>query len=131
MARSVTSPELKQFQKEMEAWRLTNLVLVYALKKKIREWKLIDLQIRVEVQAFFSELQLFTLDGKVRTMDASNRIKALHDCLADILEINDSWFFECEISKRITRKAEPWCAAFFYPCKVLSLQEVRERYRLK
>lgn len=84
------------------------------------------LYIRVETFIFFNYFDLFTQQGIPKKMDGSNRIKALHDTLADVLEIDDCWFWDTEIRKREIKGSDPWCAVKFYPVEHTSLAKMKE-----
>lgn len=128
VARPTPTGDLKKFNKAVEVeWKELNLVAVYKCRKLLREWMLRGQFIRVEVYAFFNYFDLFTQQGVPKRMDASNRIKALHDSLATVLEIDDSWFWDCEIRKRETKNAESWCAVTFYPVEHMSLKGMQEK----
>lgn len=93
----------------------------------LRGWMLKGLYIRVETLAFFPYFELFTKEGLPRRMDGTNRLKALHDCMAELLEIDDSWFWDAEVRKRVTKRETPWCVMRFFPVENLTLEQMKER----
>lgn len=90
----VPSADLRQFKKDAELWRLQNLGLVNQtrpiLKRTLATSE--DALIRVDAYLCFPRDQVYTLKHKRKKMDASNRLKALHDALAEILQIDDRYF---------------------------------------
>ncbi len=128
VARPIPTSELKAFQKEMaETWKNANLIAIYKARALLRGWMMKGLYIEVETFAFFNYFDLFTQEGQVRRMDGSNRIKALHDSLAEVLEIDDSWFWDTIIRKREIHGKEPWCAVIFRPVEHMNLKTMKER----
>lgn len=128
VARPTPTGDLKKYVKAVEeTWKNQNLVAVYKCRKMLRDWMLQGKYIRVETFAFFNYFDLFTQQGVPKRMDGSNRIKALHDSLAAVLEIDDSWFWDTEIRKRETKSAEPWCAVVFHPVEHMGLGDMKER----
>jgi hypothetical protein len=128
VCRQVPTADLTNFQKEVQiVWKQKNLVAVCKLRAMLRDWMLKGKYIRVETFAFFNYTDLFTQKGIPKRMDASNRIKALHDSLAGVLEVDDCWFWDAEIRKREIHGAEPWCAVRFFPVEHMNLKTMKER----
>lgn len=130
VAQLTPTPELKAFVKAMEEYRLKNLVWVFKAKQLIRGWLLKGWMLNVVVRANFHGADLWTQKGTPKRMDASNRVKAMHDCLAEMLQIDDSWFWSVSIEKVETTKAEPWCIVEIMPFKPRSVTEVKEQEQL-
>lgn len=121
------SRELKDFENRFGEWRLKNNVLVAKARKFVREEILLkDLMIQIDTYFCFPGTALWTQKGMPKKMDASNRIKALHDCIADALEIDDSWFWEGRFEKIETNRAEPWCFVVLKPWKTRSVGQIKE-----
>lgn len=57
----------------------------------------------------FHEKNILTKDGKPQRNDTSNRIKALHDVLAAILGIDDSYFWSLACDKKVTLDTQDEC----------------------
>lgn len=130
MARICPTRDLEKYEKSMkEDWKnqADNLVALYKCRALLREWMLKGLYIRVETFAFFPYFGLFTKEGMPRKMDGTNRLKALHDCLAEMLEIDDSWFWDAEVRKRVDVKGREFCMVRFYPVENLTLQAMSEK----
>lgn len=130
LAKICPTRELEKFEKDIkERWKNegSNLVAVYKCRAAIREWMLKGLYLKVETFAFFPYFDLFTKEGMPRKMDGTNRLKALHDCMSEILEVDDSWFWDSAVYKRVDRKDRKFCVMRFYPVENLTLQEMKER----
>jgi hypothetical protein len=128
MARICPTHTLEKYQKQVEEeWKAANLVAVYKCKNLLRDWMIKGLYIEVETFAWFPYFDIFTKEGTVRKNDSSNRVKALHDSLARVLEIDDSWFFDSAIRKRGLDKGSPFCSVIFRPVEFLTLRQMKER----
>jgi Holliday junction resolvase RusA-like endonuclease len=91
----VKSPELVKWRKEFDAWVILNINGVRAARSFVNG-KLLN----VHVDIYWPYEKLFTKQGKPKKLDVSNRLKALHDALADALEIDDCVFWGVSVSKQ-------------------------------
>lgn len=130
VAQLTPTKELKEFVSAMDLYRQKNLVWVYKARSNIRQWLLRGHMLSVTVMANFHGMDLWTQKGTPKKMDASNRIKAMHDCLAEVLQVDDSWFWRVTIEKVETVKSEPWCIAWIEPYKPRSVTEVKQQEML-
>lgn len=94
----VPSLELKVFQRNMQSYphQCENFLLG---KNKIQGWVKANLPLKISAILFFKRERIFTKKKTPKKMDISNRIKALHDCICELLEIDDSVFFNVSIEK--------------------------------
>ncbi len=107
--RRYPSGDLKKFVRDMGDWRKVNLQIANAARAALVA---IDpanqLPIRVDRYFAFHRGRIVTLDGAPQRMDASNRIKAFDDCLAElVLGIDDKWVFSGYEEKVIAAPEEP------------------------
>lgn len=65
-----------------------------SFKDTIRGWVERGYVLEIRAQFYFKHNRIFTKDSRVKKMDVSNRIKALHDSLSAILGVDDSFFFQ-------------------------------------
>lgn len=79
------------YQKEFYAWASLKADDINKAKSLLNE----TMELKIRANFFFSKDRLYTKKGKIKRLDVSNRVKLLHDCLADVLEIDDSQFFLC------------------------------------
>lgn len=127
MARICPTGELTRYEKAIkETWKNegTNLVALYKCRAALKDWLLKGLYVNVETFAFFPYFDVFTQKGTPKKMDGTNRLKALHDCLADLLEVDDSFFFDANVKKRVDEKDRKFCVVRFTPVKALTLQQM-------
>jgi Holliday junction resolvase RusA-like endonuclease len=95
----IPSDDLKKFKKSMSIYPAINGPFFNMNKTGVRRWIEDGLLLEVRVMFFFRYNRIFCKDGKPKKMDVSNRLKALHDQLSHILEIDDSWFFKIYAEK--------------------------------
>lgn len=96
------SQDLLDFKKDFEKWAKAN-------SGGIRMARAMLEGSAVEVEAFigFHRERLFTKKDTFKRLDVSNRIKALHDCLSDVLGIDDSAFFAISAEKFVVEYPLP------------------------
>lgn len=88
------SQELKAFKKAIEDWRAARPILLRDARAALVSMRPTDQKVlRVDRFFGFPHQRVFTLAGLPKRMDVSNRIKAIDDVVADMLGIDDSWFF--------------------------------------
>jgi Holliday junction resolvase RusA-like endonuclease len=98
----VASRELKAFQKAMAFYAQLHQADLKYKKGQIHEWIKDGRLLRIESIFYFRKDRLFTKKDAIKKLDVSNRLKALHDCLCDQIDIDDSLFFEIEAAKCIS-----------------------------
>lgn len=117
--------ELEDYVKAVAAWAKTNEVAVAKAKSFIRNEILLKGQmVRIDTYACFHGTNLWTQKGLAKRMDGSNRIKALHDCLAEILQVDDSHFWSGSFEKLETEKGEPWVFVVLKPWAPRSVRDI-------
>lgn len=90
--------------KSMEGRKYSNLVQIYKIKKfrevdKIASAFKPDELLNVETIFVFAKKRIVGVKGQIKKLDASNRIKQLHDGLSTILGIDDCRFVSGTFSK--------------------------------
>lgn len=97
--RKVPSAKLSLFKKEMMHWALVHRAAVKSARELIG-----DAPVEIEAYFYFPKTKLIAKTGNWKKLDVSNRLKALHDCLSDILHIDDKLFVACYAEKIIGRE---------------------------
>ncbi len=96
--------KLKAFQKEMALYPFQYPNHFAHCKKKVDQWmnekKLLD----IHCTFFLNESRIYTKDLRPQVWDVSNRLKALHDCVAKMLDIDDKLFFRIAAEKAIAHQ---------------------------
>jgi hypothetical protein len=85
------SRELKAFKTAAAIWAKGRAELISQARVELLPAP--RAQIRVDLMMGFEPGRLFTKDGRRKKLDASNRIKPIHDALAEILGIDDRFFY--------------------------------------
>jgi Holliday junction resolvase RusA-like endonuclease len=100
------SLELQTYKRELDLCFYKNPGQFLGNIKKLQSW--LDHGIYFEVKAtfFFNVKTLLTQKGTPKKMDVSNKLKALHDGLAKLLQVDDSLFFKISAEKRLTHSNE-------------------------
>lgn len=102
----------KQYEQECHHWRLNN---GYSLNY-LRDWVLqipAAHAIRIDRMYHMMPHKILTNDMRPRRNDTFNRIKVMDDCLAKLLDIDDSYFWCGHTDKQpITIEGLPECVDF-------------------
>lgn len=96
----VASQALKTFKIVMRQYPYTCNEFLES-KHKIQHWVNQGELLQIHCSFFLYKKRIFTQAGTVKKMDVSNRIKALHDCISELLEIDDSIYFRVVAEKRL------------------------------
>lgn len=83
--------QLTRFKELMNKYPLTCASQFMASKQLIQSWKGVPLEITCVF--FFHKSRLINRKGEFKRLDVSNRLKAAHDSICRLLEIDDSQFF--------------------------------------
>lgn len=97
----VKSKEMRLWERQFMAWAMQHTLAIRYGKEWLEKnpGKLLDIQ----CDFYFQRRSIFTLDGKPKRNDTSNRLKALHDQVATALAIDDSLFFDGRFRKRMLK----------------------------
>jgi hypothetical protein len=90
-----------QFENRFKFFTYKNHKSIEELKIKLNEKIKDGFLIEITHTFYFDYKSIFTKDHRPKRNDTSNRPKALDDCLAKTLEIDDSYFFDVLCKKRI------------------------------
>lgn len=103
--RRIKSKALLQFQRDIHYWRMLNKTTALQARETCQFWIQKGYFLKVSALVFFKKEKIFTKDGRVKQLDASNRMKALHDAISDqILSIDDRYFWSVSIEKVVGDK---------------------------
>ena len=91
---------LIDFEKDFELWVLLNKGTINLIKKELSGHK----YLKLDLKFYLKRTTLFCLNNTVKKMDISNRIKAVEDSISNLLEIDDSLFFQVSASKEVADK---------------------------
>lgn len=97
----VSAQALKDYKKAVEAWYYTHLKVVKELQNLFKNDWAGSVAYEVDTYFVFSRDRVWTLKGLPKKLDASNRVKACHDALANILGIDDKLFWAGRFEKLV------------------------------
>lgn len=95
--RHAPSQSLVSYRKSMDQYALQYRSQLNAARVKLGTWQNNLLEIRAVF--FFHAKTIFNQQGLPKRLDTSNRLKALHDSLAGLLDVDDCWFFRVYAEK--------------------------------
>lgn len=83
---------MKEFETKADFWGIRKRKLISEIHKYFTERIFHNCWIEVHMFIHIEKSKLFTKLGKLKKIDASNRIKATHDALSEIINIDDKHF---------------------------------------
>jgi len=95
--RLIKSKLNRLYDLKVAKWAMENQALVQEIKAKFT-----GMQLQVDCKFVFQVDKVFTKKKDLKKMDHTNRIKAAHDALSKIIEIDDSHFIYTPCEKM-------WC----------------------
>ena len=105
--RRIKSKALVDYLRMMKEWRYANLNQSIFIKTECLKWIAAGSFISVKAVFVFERSKLFTKTNAVKELDASNRIKALHDGLvSEVLAIDDRYFWNVSAEKAVGLRNE-------------------------
>lgn len=95
----VPSRELERFKRELNDYYHLNKPVINRAQTILNFWLSNKLSLKMNCKFYFERKMIYTLKNKPKKMDVSNRLKAAHDGIAKLLDIDDSLFFKIEAEK--------------------------------
>lgn len=96
--RRVKSKAMRTFEKEFADWALEhhqNVVGARALARGLPK----DHAIHIQTLFYFPKDQITCKTGKPKRMDVSNRLKGIHDAIAELVQIDDCYFISGDFAR--------------------------------
>lgn len=92
------SKDYRQWEKDLKVWALLNHSLV---KEAIEAFSIVRENhiVQIDTHYFFPWKQVVTLKNTPKKNDTSNRLKILHDGIADLIKLDDSYFWHGSFTK--------------------------------
>jgi len=107
---------LEQYSEWFAAWALHNRARLAEVQRFVKDEILgRGYFIGIESVFYFHRASIFTLKGAPKMIDAANRLKVLHDCLSEALDVDDSLFWEGTFKKAESHRDDPFCVVRLYP----------------
>jgi len=101
--RMVKTKTYKDYDKEVQTWIATNPNHVANLREFAKDLMGV---FHIETVFFMDQKRVVCKDGTPKKNDTSNRIKALHDVLSDIIGVDDSYFWSGSFTKVALQEGE-------------------------
>ncbi len=120
------SLELEHFKLRCRSFKNVNHVLISQMRLQCLEWIKQGYILRVDTWFGFEHSRIWTKDGQPQRIDSDNRRKPMQDGLAEILDIDDKWFFSGNIEKVTSDSKELECGIIrIMPIKARTLKQIR------
>lgn len=120
------SKELQHFKAKCKSFYNLNYEKIDAIAATINGWIDQGYVIKFNSYACFERSRLWTLDNKAKQIDADNRKKGLQDSIADMLKINDKYFFSGIMEKvSCDLKEEEQCIVSFEPMRARTMNDIK------
>lgn len=114
--------ELRDFKRQVELWILTNKSSLGAFKQLWEgPWNRCA-SFKLTIYFIMAKEKLYTLQGKAKKLDVSNRIKFAEDGIAQAIGIDDRYFFSVSAEKLIGEKEH--CVVMIEPHYPISSVEL-------
>ncbi len=97
----IKSRAYREYEEQVGLWRLMHSAAVIPAIDWLRHSIAADHTLRLTFRArfYFDRKRILCLNGAVKANDTSNRIKPLHDVVANLLLINDKYFWAGDFDK--------------------------------
>lgn len=94
----IKTKEYRAFEKRMQDWALINgrqLQVAKEFIQKLNKHSVLD----IKTVFYFQSKRIWTKDWRPKRLDTSNYLKALHDVVASLLDIDDCYFWNGSYEK--------------------------------
>ncbi len=98
--RRVKAANMKAYERDMATWALANSSTLRELRAQLA-MRPNGFYLTVDATFLFHRANVRTLKGLPKRNDTSNRIKALHDQLAQLFGVDDCWIWDGSFKKRV------------------------------
>lgn len=106
----------RAFMDQCYLWRSQHITSFHKIQQAIHKAKKNTedmgqrFALKVDCYFVFHVERIYTVNNKVERLDADNRLKPCRDALANILELDDKYFFAGSCEKVTTRSKESECS---------------------
>lgn len=121
--RFIKSRDARLFDSEVRVWAEKRKSAVREMQAIAKSWVTSGHVLRVDVDFFFERKRLFSTTRKakdfVKSIDVNNRIKPLLDAVVFIIGIDDKFFFEHFVTKKVCKShQQEHCRVAVLPIKL-------------
>jgi hypothetical protein len=103
----VPSTGLRLFKDAMQKYALTCMQQIHASRQLTQSWIRDKKPLEITCVFFFHKSRLISKKNDFKKLDVSNRVKAAHDSIADMLGIDDCRFFRVVAEKALCHESLP------------------------
>lgn len=96
------SPRYNEYKRDFAGYILRRSLQFEEARSEVQKWFGENMVCAIEFTFYYNKKALYTVDGKVKRNDVSNRIKALEDCFFEALNIDDRFVFQIIAKKDVT-----------------------------
>lgn len=100
--RLIKSIEGRKYEAALKLYSLRNFKLIEKIKEQLKP----NDTLRVECYFIFHKNRIISKKGEYKKLDATNRIKALHDALSEMIGIDDKQFISISADKIICENVD-------------------------
>lgn len=99
--------DMAMWERDFATWAMANAQDLARARALIKPQLKPGTVLAVHCTFFFQRARVLTLKGLPKRHDTSNYLKPLHDALAAVLQIDDSWIFDGMMRKRPVPDGHP------------------------
>lgn len=119
--RRVKSKEAAIYQRAFQSWSIVNSAKIKEVKAIVNAW---NTGLECTMYFIFPREKLLTKKNQLKKLDVTNRIKQIHDLLADALDIDDSWHIRTVEEKVLGASSTAFVIAVLRPQKLRSVVDL-------
>lgn len=95
----IKSRELRKWETDLTAYAYENLQTVNSVRRILEQELMSNQVLQIEALYYFKPSRILCKSGEPKRLDTSNYLKALHDGLANVLGIDDKYFWDGTFKK--------------------------------
>lgn len=120
--RVIKSKAYNDYEKRVYGWLTMNQAQIKGVREFVKD--IGDYVIHIESIFMMNHRDIVCLNGKPKRNDTSNRLKALHDVLSDIIMgIDDSYFWSGSFSKESVGSRSKECVQLTMKLRIINNSE--------
>lgn len=126
--RRAASQKLREFKEASHDWGVKHKYTLDRASNMMAKWLSQGIVIEIETIICLRPSTLFTKKGIAKRLDATNRVKALNDSLAELTGIDDKVYWRCSVEKAELDEEEQECAIItIRPCQMKLVKEITSK----
>lgn len=94
---------VRAYDRAIEIWAMNQRWLINDWRKQAKKWIDVGYVIKVDYIFYFLREKVVTKDGFIQRIDKTNRLKDAEDAVSDIIGVDDMYFFDSTVKKRISK----------------------------